>query len=124
MISGYLCSGSKFFTLHSSLSCKLLALSFLDHTSCEADEFLITHASPLNLQLSLQEVLQHHDALFLGKLLTEDAIVIATPILLSNEVCLLPIKAVELDTIQEGMYIPLSEVIVTIKIFYFLKRFF
>ena len=86
-------------------------LCLLDGCPREVEQFLLADVHPLCLQLSGHEALQHQDALLLGELLVEDAVVTATPVLLCDEAGLLPIVAEQLDAVQEGIGIPLPQVV-------------
>lgn len=81
-------------------------LSFLYHVIGKRENLLLAHLCALRFELPSEEVTEHLDALLLGKLLVEDAVVTAAPVLLSDEVGLLPIEAVKFDAVQEGVGIP------------------
>lgn len=87
-------------------------MSCLYHASREVKELTLCHHATHCLGLSLQEVLQHEDALFLSASFVETSPVATAPELLSNDVCLLSVPCKQRDAVEEGVGVTLSDVVV------------
>ena len=72
----------------------------------------ISNDASHSLYLSSEKVLQHDDALLFGCALVEASPITAAPELLGDNVRLLPVPCEKRDTIQEGVSVALTNVVV------------